>query len=421
MFLWAPEMCVRSAHTRLVRLPLKTFFSLPLRPHLYRYQHKLNIAMPSRAVLRKKARRESVKQKEALPTPKAPRVYYNGNSEQLRDTPSVSHVESNPVAPAAPVQQWVSTTGGTVVPERYQVAPPAPARKVVRRVVVTPKSPAAEREGSANEEETGAVPSIDAVAGPPVSLEGLTHKQRKKLETKARHEKQMARLVENAARAAAAAGPSEPAAARTVAAEGDKEGHDSTHEGDDDDALTPVVLPGPLERHDPRFTNGTYWRDRKERRGRTLFLGGLSARFTVEKVKEFISTVVDTDPGAVDYLAQLPEGTPVVESVDMLNDNHSGKVRHMYVVMASVPLAFIASHKLDGMPMEQRNIRCNFAADKTQRAEAIKRRGPEDGAARGRGGFGGGRGGGAGRGFGRGVGRGFAGHGASSGGFGDEV
>lgn len=50
----------------------------------------------------------------------------------------------------------------------------------------------------------------------------------------------------------------------------------------------------------------------------------------------------------------------------------------MFLVMASVALAGCASLRLDGMRINQHALRCNFAADKTQRAEAIRRRtGPQ--------------------------------------------
>ncbi|KPI88303.1 putative RNA binding protein [Leptomonas seymouri] len=198
---------------------------------------------------------------------------------------------------------------------------------------------------------------------PPVQMpEGLTRKERHRWETSQRLELQMTRLNTTAEAVQEMMADAEAQKAPSGAAAPVEEGAES------------VAQPGPKLRHDPRFKRGTFWRDRKEKRARTLFLGGIPSYFTVKQVTDFISTVIDSDPSAIDYVVQLGKGKEVVEEVDMLPAKHHGKVKHMYVTMASVPLAGCAATILDRYVMEGRELRCNFAADKMQREEAIRRR-----------------------------------------------
>ncbi|KPA85564.1 putative RNA binding protein [Leptomonas pyrrhocoris] len=186
---------------------------------------------------------------------------------------------------------------------------------------------------------------------PPAQMpESLTRKERHRWETSQRLERQMTRL------------------SSTVAAVQQMMG-DATAEGAQD-----AVQLEPKLRHDPKFAHGTFWRDRKEKRARTLFLGGIPSYFTVRQITDLISTVVDSDPNAADYVSQIGKEKDVVEEVDVLPVKHNSKVKHMYVTMASVPLAGCAAAMLDRYEMEGRQLRCNFAADKTQREEAIRRR-----------------------------------------------
>ncbi|EPY29905.1 hypothetical protein STCU_02571 [Strigomonas culicis] len=85
-------------------------------------------------------------------------------------------------------------------------------------------------------------------------------------------------------------------------------------------------------------------------------------------------TVLDSDARAADYLREVEEGTKVVEEVDLLPNKHNGKVLHMYVTLASVALAGCAASRLDGYKLNGKALRCNFASDKSQRAEAIRLR-----------------------------------------------
>lgn len=323
--------------------------------------------MPSRAVLRKKARRELKRQRlvEAAASGRTS-VYYNGNQEG--EAPALRRRRTDtcpPGHPSASAADWgVSPSPNAItVPPRFRKPPPPPRQvhKAAKHVALPqPHAEAASSSsvaGAVAEDEGRGSDEVSAVQRTPE--DGMTHKQRKKHQARLRLEKQMARLRESAADT----DPASASAESVAKAEDGEEGR--APEGR-----------GPALRHDPRFANGTFWRDRKERRARTLFLGGVPAHFTVQHVKDFVSTVVDSDPGATEFIAQLQPGTPLVEGVDMLEAKHGAKVKHMYVTMASVPIAFIASARLDGMRMDQRSLRCNFASDKAQRAEAIRRRSP---------------------------------------------
>lgn len=133
-----------------------------------------------------------------------------------------------------------------------------------------------------------------------------------------------------------------------------------------------------LSRHDPRFVNGTFWRDRKERKARTVFLGGLPVKnFSPAHVEKLISSTLRGDSAAQPYLEKLEENVSPLSSVEYLNLKSGGKVRHLYVTLASVPLASCLCSCLDGKEFNGRLLRCNFSADKVQRAEAIRKRGRE--------------------------------------------
>lgn len=180
------------------------------------------------------------------------------------------------------------------------------------------------------------------------AVDGLSRKERRKLETKRLFEKRLSRLT---------------AAPRITAAQ-------------DGETATVAASEGVTHlRHDPRFTNGSFWKKRKERRARTIFLGGVPVSFAEQNVKDFIESVLDADSATAEYAQQLEPGTSLVESVDFLPLKFNAKLHHMYVTMASVALAGCAVSKLDKYQLEKHRLRCNFAADKTQRAEAIRRRG----------------------------------------------
>ncbi|CAJ1044262.1 hypothetical protein Q4I32_005208 [Leishmania shawi] len=189
--------------------------------------------------------------------------------------------------------------------------------------------------------------------------EGLTRKERRRWETRQQLERQMSRLNSSAV------------AAKEMIVEAAAQHRDTASDFGNDNA---AAASEPKLRHDPKFKNGTFWRDRKEKRARTLFLGGIPFSFSVKQVKDFISTVLDFDQGSSDYVDQIGNDAEVVDEVDMLPVKHHSKVKHMYVTMASVSLADCAAALLDGYKVEGRVLRCNFAANKSEREEAIRRR-----------------------------------------------
>ncbi|KAG5474248.1 hypothetical protein LSCM1_03026 [Leishmania martiniquensis] len=297
-------------------------------------------AMPSRAVMRKKQRRDAKRRKaqEAGASPE----------DLLSDRPGDDAPTLLPSASPFRLPLSCSPTEPQVsrkrVPESSAVAPSSlPSTACAASVSLA--HPRKRRRAEA--------------APPPKPMpEGLTRKERRRLETSQRLERQMARL--NSSAAAAKEAMEEGAAQRCGTASDFSNG----------DALAASV---PKLRHDPKFENGTFWRDRKERRARTLFLGGIPLSFSVTQVKDFICTMLDSDSSANDYLQQVGKDGELVE-VSLLPAKQHSKVKNMYVTLASVSLAGCVAALLDGYKVEGRALRCNFASDKSQREEAIRRR-----------------------------------------------
>lgn len=298
--------------------------------------------MPSRAVLRKKQRREAKRKKADGKSHRIVPLHLSGE-EDLVETGTCRKRAHDTAAPL-PSALTTSLTAAPVVA--------VPVAKRARREPPPPPAP---------------------------MPEGLSRKERHRWETNQRLERQMARLnttakaveemLTDAATQKAASGGM---AAAVGGGESSGGGPGEQAEGSIAAAASSTVKP--KLRHDPKFKYGTFWRDRKEKRARTLFLGGIPTYFTVKQIMDFIGTVVDSDPNAIDYVDQVGRDVDVVEAVDMLPAKHHSKVKHMYVTMASVPLAGCAAAMLDRYKMEGRELRCNFAADKTQREEAIRRR-----------------------------------------------
>ncbi|ESL08698.1 RNA-binding protein [Trypanosoma rangeli SC58] len=274
-------------------------------------------AMPSRAVLRKKARRES--KRRQLEVEGATVAFSLPKSEVLHNH--------------AP--QQMENTG---VMEK-------------RAAALSRKRP---RETAVVVEPAVAVEST----------EGMTRKERKRFESKQRFERQLARV--NAA-VAKEEGATSTMAATTVQVAGTEA-----------NSLFPTQ--GEKLRHDPKFKNGTFWRTRKERRGRTVFLGNVPARFTAQDVTDFVSSVLDAYylRGEDDVNGTKTEGEEgsgdvvLVDSVDFLPTKPRAKHRHMFVTLQSKEVADRVVSLLDAYKLEGAAVRCNFASDKTQRGEAIR-------------------------------------------------
>nr|CCD15808.1 unnamed protein product [Trypanosoma congolense IL3000] len=258
--------------------------------------------MPSRAVLRKKARRESKRRKQE----------------------------------AEGTKVGIATNATTTVqrqerPHKPQPKPPAVEPRMGQRMKRA-------RQGADEKEED-------------TTTDGVSRKERKRFEAKRRLERQLKALNRAEADCSAEVGEADGEAGSCPDAE--------------------------AQRHDPKYKNGTFWRDRKERRKRTVFLGNVPVRFKEHDVESLVrnelrrSWVPSEDEGAAE--ADVIEGE-VVESVDFLNTMTNARRRHMYVTMRSVELAECVAKALNGKQVEGIALRCNFAADKTERKEAIQRR-----------------------------------------------
>lgn len=272
--------------------------------------------MPSRAVVKKKLRREA-KRSKSISESSVNKEIPHEESESLLALPSDS----------LPCHASLTTEDRS-------------------------KATTSSRKRSRCDDETDEIPTTH-----------LSRKERHRLETARRLQREMDRLEAQQQRAKLAHGttPNE-----TVSIDGKDPVNEEKSKQEQD-----VV---PL-RHDPRFINGTFWRDRKEKRARTVFCGGLPVKnFSKSKIEDLLCSTLRKDHNAAEYLGALdPDASPIA-SVDYLPLKHDAKVRNMYVTLASVPLAGCLIACLDGKEFNGRRLRCNFAADKAQRAEAIKRR-----------------------------------------------
>ncbi|KAG5474578.1 hypothetical protein LSCM4_03751 [Leishmania orientalis] len=297
--------------------------------------------MPSRAVVRKKQRRDA-KRRKAQETAASPEGLVPASPGEVGPVlpPSTPQVRSP--LPEVPTEPQVSRKRAS---ESSSAAPSSPLSTAC----------------AAPENWTHPLKRRRAEAAPPPKPlpEGLTRRERRRWETSQRLERQMSRLN------------SSVTAAKGVDEEGAAQRSSTVSNFGDGDA---VASSEAKLRHDPKFKHGRFWRDRKERRARTLFLGGIPSSFSVRQVKDFIHTLLDSDSGAVEYMQHMSKDAEVVEEVCMLPAKQHSKAKHMYVTMASVSLAGCAAAVLDGYKVQGRELRCNFASDKSQREEAIRRR-----------------------------------------------
>ncbi|KEG11058.1 putative RNA-binding protein [Trypanosoma grayi] len=270
--------------------------------------------MPSRAVLRKKARRDAKRSK--------------------RETEAAATFA---VATPSPSDEQKQQQQQLLSERRREGIRPA-------------KATSRKRPFAAVEENTVETPE---------SAEGMSRKERKRSEARRRLERQLVKLNASLAN---------ETDNTTAAADDNKDNGGQDGEGDVAPSLHNRAL-----RHDPKFKNGTFWRTRKEQRARTLFLGNMPARFTLQNVMDFVSSVVDADPVLGDETGD-DAAEAVVESVDFLPTKPRAKHRHMFLTLRSKEAAAHVTNLLDAYRLEGTVLRCNFAADKQQRSEAIQRR-----------------------------------------------
>ena len=200
-----------------------------------------------------------------------------------------------------------------------------------------------------------------AVEEPPVDLSSMSRKERHKYVLRQRLERQIAKINKSAP-APATRAEEGTAAAAGDSTDGEALSHDAAHVAEAN--LVPV-------RHDPKFVNGTFWRERKEKKKRTLFVGNLPARsyHKASSVIELIRSVFESseEGGKLDC-------SSLVEHVDFLGQKLGSIVHHAYVAFTSLEAAQIAKRLLDGLPVESQKLRVNFSADKQMRTIAIKKR-----------------------------------------------
>merc|ERR1711916_410991 len=120
------------------------------------------------------------------------------------------------------------------------------------------------------------------------------------------------------------------------------------------------------DRHKIKHVNGSFWRERKEQKKRTLFMGGFPADYTAADVTELIHSV---------------EGAAgAVQSVDFIGEKQVGqrklqnRPRNAFVLLTSIDAAH-AALSLYGMKLGLTALRVNFSDDRSQRAAAIAKRG----------------------------------------------
>lgn len=261
----------------------------------------------------------------------------------------------------------------------------------------------------------------------------LTRKERLKLETAMRSEKQLERQQRLGERLDAAEAEALQAYKTSLRK---KEEGDETAEGDDAEAPAPPKLPEIQLRHDERFVGGTYWKERKEKKKKTLFVGNLPMYYDQHIAKDYLVGILESH-GVVDgaqrdqvleakmldfaagKISDVDKKVPnkkadkdggfygplcPVLSIDLLPVKANARTRHAYVTFRTIDIAQKAQKLMDGAQPEAQNpnrLRVNFSDDSTQRETAIgKREGSKNmrGGRGGRGGAGGGRGGRGGRG-----------------------
>lgn len=378
--------------------------------------------MPSRAVLRKKARRENKRSKEeqtpvvleqvakrvvlehvaARKNPTIVDVAVEKATEEI-----VAKVNERRIKNRLPLPTVVPRMSGEAKPHDTKLAD-ATSYHPATVVEATPQGgerqraedgphPAAPHFGnvasaSTTEKSIDDASRVAMTSNSKRQREGenyshLTRKERRRAETQRKLEKQISRLDADARRGSAPVLDDKPVEGGI--AEGDAP----------PSAATPEP---PKLRHDPKFFNGTFWKERKEKKKRTLFVGNLPLTSTPKTITALVDAVLASS------IADDVEGVAMVEGVDILPKKFGARVVHAYVTLRSAEMIPEAIKLLDNLPIDNNNLRVNPADDKDQRDKAISKRtgskhlpqwAPGRGFGRGRGtGFGRGRGAARGRG-----------------------
>ena len=413
--------------------------------------------MVSRAVQRKKERREKVKAALGNEAPedglggrrrRAPTPPWHVEEEGHDGDEGNGEYEGNDYEGDDYVQEVVVPTPK---PAKEQPVEKKPRVELVAAAPVAPPKPVVSIEASVRERL-----AAEGKLADDGTAEALSRKEKRRLETAKKLDKTVekmqkmeARMVELEAKAKAEVG------------------------GDEDAAQAKLAnMREAKERHAARHIGGTFWRTRKERKAKTLFVGNVPLGFDQFALKSVIEAVLRENDvnvtvhreGAAEVLSSKEAidfdesidadavgwgtGTAAIQSkggnkpfssdptedpfaglygdecpvltIDFLKTmKQKAKTHHAYVCFRTYEIAMAAQSLLDGMPLsdydrpDNNKLRVNFSEDTSARATAISKRegskhlrGGVQPAGRGRG-FGGGRGGrGGGRGFGGGGGRG---------------
>jgi RNA recognition motif-containing protein len=115
-------------------------------------------------------------------------------------------------------------------------------------------------------------------------------------------------------------------------------------------------------RHDVKHTSSSFWRLRKEKKKRTLFLGNMPKEFRLKDVTTFLQQRCGFAP----------------EEVDVLGGNGASQrlalKTNAFVTFDTIDHARTAQQILDKLDFHGTRLRCNFSDDKTERAKAIQKR-----------------------------------------------
>lgn len=182
---------------------------------------------------------------------------------------------------------------------------------------------------------------------------GTSRKDRKRQEAAKRLERQMTRLHSETARATLAASSVAPDASNHPVGENSEE--------------IPTTGTTPALRHDPKYINGTFWKERKDRKRRTLFVGNLPVTSTKGTIAELVDAVLGAN-------TEEKSSDTAIDGIEILPVKYGARVVHAYVTFKTLELSNTAQSLLSDLPVGPNKLRVNNAADKQQRAVAIAKR-----------------------------------------------
>lgn len=377
--------------------------------------------MVSRAVQRKKERREKVKAQLGSEAPaegvgsrrrRAPTPPWHTHDEEGEE----SDGEEGTYAEKA---DWASYDEAADEPLPTPIVVKVKAEPEVKKhrpevtVPVIPAKPVVSIEASVRERLAAEGKSLDD------GMEELSRKERRKLETARKLDKTVEKMQKVEARLQQI-----EAQERSKAAEVDG----------DEEAVEAKLnsMREAKERHAARHIGGTFWKTRKERKHKTLFVGNVPMGYNQHALKDVIEAVLRdndvnitvTTDGAAEIVtttetldfeaaeggdtaavgwgtAQAPANPKKPFSANPTEDVYAGlygdkspiltidflktmkqtaKTHHAYVCFRTYEIAVAAQSLLDGMPLsdtdrpDRNKLRVNFSEDSGARSVAIAKR-----------------------------------------------